>query len=231
MSFVAVAIGSGAVLAAGATVYASSQQAAAANQAAHKQSQAAKAGIAEQKRQFDAIQKLLAPYVQAGAGALTGQQDLAGLNGPEAQQKAIDALQSSPQFASMIKQGETGILQNAAATGGVRGGNTQGALATYRPAMLNQLISDQYNRLGGLVGIGQASAAGQAAAGQNNANMISSLLQQQGQAQAGAALAQGAQATQTANALIQATGQITPQVINYFQQQQAANNAGSGSTF
>lgn len=208
MSFVAVAIGGTAIVAAGAQIYAANQQAEAAQNAANSQSQASAAGIAEQQRQFDAVQKLLSPYVQAGNQALSAQGDLTGLNGPEAQRRALDQIQNSPQFSALVSQGENSILQNAAATGGLRGGNTQGSLAQFRPAALTQLINEQYARLGGISSLGQASAAGQAAAGQQSANAISGLYGQQGAAQAGAALAAGAQQQQYANAVSQFAGTI-----------------------
>ena len=169
----------------------SNQQSKAAQGAANAQSAAAQSGIDEQHAQFEAVQKLLAPYVTAGTGAMGGQQDLLGLNGPEAQQKAIQGIQNGPQFGAMVQQGENSILQNASATGGLRGGNTQGALAQFRPQVLSQLIQSQFSNLGSLSSLGQASAAGQAALGQQNANQISNLLGQQGSAQAGNALAQG----------------------------------------
>lgn len=123
-------------------------------------------------------------------GSLNAQKDLLGLNGPEAQAAAYSQIEKSPIFTGLIKQGETGILQNASATGGLRGGNTQGALAQFRPALLNQLIDQQYSRLGGLTQIGQASAAQQAAQGQQTGSNISALLGQQGAAIAGGQLAQ-----------------------------------------
>jgi hypothetical protein len=166
-------------------------QRSAGNKAADAQSAASEAGIAEQRRQFDAVQKLLAPYANAGTGALTAQQDLVGLNGTNAQAAAIQALQSSPQFTSMLKQGETSILQNASATGGLRGGNTQAALAQFSPALLSQTINDQYAKLGGITSLGQNAAAMTGNAGMQTGNSIASLLQQQGAAQAGAALAAG----------------------------------------
>jgi hypothetical protein len=146
---------------------------------------------AEQRRQFDAVQQLLSPYVNAGTGALTGQQNLIGLNGFGAQQTAIDGIQNSAQFGAMAQQGESAILQNASATGGLRGGNTQGALAQFRPQLLAQLIDQQYARLGGITTLGQNAAAGVGAAGMQTGDTISGLLQQQGAAEAGAALAGG----------------------------------------
>jgi hypothetical protein len=184
-------------------------------QASQVQQQAAQGGIDEQRRQFDAIQQLLNPYVQAGQAGIAGlqpytqagqqalgqQQALIGLQGPQAQQQAIQGLQDSQQFQALQQQGENAILQNASATGGLRGGNVQGALAQFRPALLSSLINQQYERLGGLAnvgqvtqqnlaGIGQASAARTGAAGQQAASNIGNLLNQQGAAQAGGILGQ-----------------------------------------
>lgn len=159
-------------------------------EASQVQQQAAQGGIDEQRRQFDEITKLLTPYTQAGTGALAQQQALVGMGTPEAQQQAIAALQSSPQFQALQQQGENAILQNASATGKLRGGNVQAALAQFRPALLSGLIEQQYNRLGGLTNVGQASAARQAAFGQQTGTNISTLLGQQGQAQSGGILGQ-----------------------------------------
>lgn len=169
----------------------SDAQRSAGNKAADAQSAAADKGIAEQQRQFDAIQKLLAPYVGAGTGALAGQQDLIGLNGSGAQQTAINGIQSSPTFAALKAAGENSILQNASATGGLRGGNTQAALAQFSPQLLAQLINEQYSKLGGLTAIGQNSAAGVGNAGLQTGNSIAQLLQQQGAATAGGYLNAG----------------------------------------
>jgi hypothetical protein len=187
MSVVAAAVVGSALVGA----YSAKKQGDAAQNAAESQSQASAAGIAEQRRQFNAIQKLLKPYVRAGAGALEGQEDLLGLNGVAGQQDAIAALRGSPQYRALVDQGENAILQNASATGGLRGGNTQAALAQFRPALLSQLIDQQYSRLGGLVSVGQNSAAGVGNAGLQTGTNIANLLQQQGAALAGGALAQG----------------------------------------
>jgi hypothetical protein len=93
---------------------------------------AAQAGIDEQRRQFDTVQKLLAPFVTGGTSAFGQQLNLAGVNGADAQRAALQAIEQGPEFAALAQQGETAILQNAAATGGLRGGNVQGALAQFR---------------------------------------------------------------------------------------------------
>lgn len=188
------------------SIYSASEQASAASDAADAQSAASAAGIAEQRRQFDAVQKLLSPYANAGVGALTAQNDLLGLNGNNAQSAAISALKSSPQFTALLSQGENSILQNASATGGLRGGNTQAALAQYSPQLLAQVINDQYSKLGGLTSIGQNAAAGVGNAGMQTGNQVSALLQQQGAAQAGNALAQGRANAGIANGITSGIG-------------------------
>jgi len=160
------------------------------SQASGVQQQAAQGGIDEQRRQFDAIQKLLQPYSEAGTGALAQQQALLGIGTPEAQQQAIAAIEQSPQFQALQKQGEEAILSRASATGGLRGGNVQAALAQFRPALLSSLIEQQYGRLGGLTAIGQNAAAGVGNAGMATGANVANLLGRQGQAEAGGILGQ-----------------------------------------
>jgi hypothetical protein len=185
MSFVAAAI-------VGSTVVSGVIQSKAAKSAAGQQAASAQQGIDEQRRQFDALQVLMKPYVGTGTTALGQQAALIGVSGPEAQQKAINALQQGPEFNALVQQGEQGILQSAAATGGLRGGNVQGALAQFRPQVLSSLIEQQYNRLGGLSTMGQNAAAGVGTAGMQTGTNIANLLAQQGAAQAGGTLAAGA---------------------------------------
>lgn len=172
-----------------------------AGKAANAQSDASKAGIDAENHRFDQMQELLKPYTDAGVKSLSAQGDITGLNGPEAQKAAMDAIQNSPEFNALTKQGEEGILQNASATGGLRGGNTQAALAQFRPQLLNGLIDKQYSRLGGITQIGQASAAGVGSAGINTGANVAQLLQAQGQAEAGRALAQGQAISGVTNAI------------------------------
>ena len=174
-------------------------------QASDVQQQAAQGGIDEQRRQFDEITKLLSPYTQAGAGALTAQQALAGLGGPEAERAAIERISGGETYKALAQQGEDALLQRASATGGLRGGNIQAALGQFRPQLLSSLIEQQYGRLGGLTNTGQASAARQAAFGQQTGANVSTLLGQQGQAQAGGILGQQSALT---GGITQAVGAI-----------------------
>jgi len=190
----------------GATIVSSVINAYSADKAADTQAEAAQGGIDETRRQFDAMQALLNPYVQAGNQSLTAQQDLAGLNGADAQRAAIEGISASPEMLAMTQQGENAILQQGSATGGLRGGNTQSALAQFRPQMLSNLINQQYGRLGGITQMGQASAAGVGAAGMQSGAQVADLLGQQGAAVAGGQLALGQAAAQPFNVAAQYAG-------------------------
>jgi len=184
-----------ALIAGGATLIGGSMQSSAAEStastAAGAQERAAQLGIEEQRRQFDEIRRLLEPYVAAGTPALEAQQAMLGLRGPTAEQAQIAAVQRSPIFQERVRQGEEALLQRASATGGLRGGNIQAALAQFRPALLAEELETRYGRLGGMTALGQQSAVGVGAAGQQLGRDVSGLLATQGAARAGAALAGG----------------------------------------
>jgi hypothetical protein len=163
----------------------------AAEEAAGAQTRSSEAQIAETRRQFDEVRRLLQPYVEAGAPALQAQQAMLGLGGVEAERAQIAAVERSPTFQALLRQGEESLLQRASATGGLRGGNVQAALAQFRPALLAQELGTRYERLGGLTSLGQRSAAGVGAAGMESGQDISTALGAIGSAQAGQALAQG----------------------------------------
>lgn len=216
MSWVAAAV-------VGSAVVGGAMQSKSAKRASSAQERAAQGGIDEQRRQFDRVQELLAPFVDAGEQGLMGQMNLAGLGGAEAQQAAIDQIMQGPEFQNLTQQGEEAILQNASATGGLRGGNTQAALAQFRPSVLSGLINQQYGRLGGLAGMGQASAAGVGAAGMQTGQNVANLMQQQGAATAGGAMAQGNIWGNTFGQIGQLAGAIgTGAIANPFASQAAA---------
>lgn len=180
-----------AAIVAGGTIYASEQQKKAAESASEAQISAAQMGMTAEERSLAKLEETLSPYVESGEDALRAQRALMGLEGTEAQQAAVDQIQQNPNFMALVQQGEGALLQNAAATGGLRGGNTQAALAQFRPQMLNQAISDQMRNLGGLTSLGQASAARQAASQQQFGSNMAGLYGNIGQAGAGQALATG----------------------------------------
>lgn len=162
----------------------------AARSAADAQMRAAQMGIDEQRAAWTDIQQLLSPFSSGGTNAFNSQLDLTGANGAEAQAAALAGLEASPQFTSLLTQGENAIRQNAAATGGLRGGNTQGALMTFRPQLLAQTIDQQFNRLGGLSAMGLNAATNQGQFRTGLASNVANLLTQQGAANAGGMMGQ-----------------------------------------
>ena len=201
------------IVVAGSQLIGGAIQSRSAGRAADAQTEAAERGIEEQRRQFDAVQEILKPYVTAGttaigtlqpyaaagAPALEQQQALLGLRGPEAQRAAIAAIEQGAGFQAQVRQGEEAILQGASATGGLRGGNIQAALGQFRPQMLQSEIDRVYGRLGGMTNLGltvntnlaqlgQSSAAGTGAAGLQTGARIAGLESQIGSAQAGGEL-------------------------------------------
>lgn len=123
----------------------------------------------------DGRQRDLTPYTSTGT------------DGSAVQASAIEQLKASPLYQSLFRNGEQAILQNASATGGLRGGNTQASLANFGRDTLASVIENQLNRLGGVSTAGQNSAAMVGNAGQNSANNISQLLNNTGAAQGNAA--------------------------------------------
>jgi hypothetical protein len=200
-------------------------------EAAAANAQGAQRAIEEQRRQFDQIQKLYAPYIQKGTGALDQiqgygeggidalrkQQALAGILGPQAQQQEIDQISNSPFARMLIGEGEDAILQNAAATGGLRGGNVQNSLATWRTGILGKLAEDQFNKFGTLANfgynssnalgtLGQNSVAGQGSAGLTTGANIGTALGRQAQARGDEAYAQNSFWNAFPNALVNTAG-------------------------
>jgi hypothetical protein len=153
--------------------------------AAQQQQAANDAAIAEQRRQFDVTQASQQPFIQAGQQALGGQGDLLGLNGPAAQQAAIQALMQGPGYQSLYGNGVNTILSNAAATGGLRGGNTQRSLADFGRDSLAQVIQQQIGNLGGVAGQGASVGNSLGALGAENSGNIGNILVDSGVNQAG----------------------------------------------
>jgi hypothetical protein len=103
---------------------------------------------------IERIRGLLNPYVSAGQQGLGGLLALMGLNGAAAQEAAIAGVKTGGQFGELARQQEEAILANASATGGLRGGNTQEALASSRTNLLQGLIDRQMTAFGGLATLG-----------------------------------------------------------------------------
>lgn len=111
--------------------------------AAETAAKSSDAAIGLQREALDYLKQSQAPLLEAQQFGLGGLLDYFGGN----QQGLVDAAMQSPYYTSMLGQGEEAVLRNAAATGGLRGGNVQQALATNSQNVLNSAIGQQ---LGGL---------------------------------------------------------------------------------
>lgn len=167
------------------------QSAKGAQAAAQTQATSADKAIAESRLAREENREIQQPFVDAGSKAIAQQMGLIGLNGTGAQTSAVNGLLTSPEYTTGVQQGEEAILANAAATGGLRGGNTQNSLARFRSDLLAQVFNNQFQRLGQVTSIGQNAAAGVGNAGIQTGQIIGNQLTQQGAALAGGQLAAG----------------------------------------
>ncbi len=125
---------------------------------------------------------------------------------PDPQQAAIERLKAMPGFQSQYGIGVDTVLQNASATGGVRGGNVNNTLAQFGSGLLAQVIQQQLGNLGGIIGFGSNAASQGAQLGQQNANAQSELLIGKGNANATRAAAPYQAAVSVLQGLGQAFG-------------------------
>jgi hypothetical protein len=203
----------GAAIAAGTAIYSARQQSRAGDRAADAAQQGSAAEIAERQRQFDLSRQDQQPFMQAGVGALNRQE--AALNGD------FSGFQNSPDYAYSMQQMQQGLERGAAARGSLRSGGTSVDLASHLNGLANQNFSNYWNRLAGQAGQGQTSATNLgslgAMMGNQNANSIgnASAARQSSYLNSGAANAGAA-------------GALGGIFNNWYQQNSANNNGGSG---
>ena len=200
------------------------------NSAANTQADAANAATATQKAMFDQTQQNVAPWLQAGQGALA--QQIAGtqpggeLNQQIYQPPTMQQLQQDPGYQFQLQQG-TNALENASSlSGGMNSNNlkgllgfTQGLANTDYQTMLNNYMTQfqlgnqtrqsQFNNLGAISSGGMGAGLG---VGQVSANVGQNI----GQNIIGAGNVQAAGTVGVANAL---TGGASSAYNNYLQQQ------------
>lgn len=131
------------------------------------------------------------------------------LSAQQQQTGALAALKDSPLFKSVFNTGQEAVLQNAAATGGVRGGNVQNALAENGENTFASVLQNYLAQLGGVAGQGLSASSGLANLGANNAQSLGNLFQASGASNAGAILGQQ-------NVQNQLQQQITQQLSSAF---------------
>lgn len=151
-----------------------------AKKAARIQAQAYEKGLAQQQAQWNQTQQNFAPFLQGGTQGLEAYLGLLGLRGNGLQGEMINDIKNGREFASLYDTGADTILQNAAATGGLRGGNTQNSLAQFGSGLLSSLIQQRLGNYGGLIQMGAGTAGNLGQLGAQNSAQAGQMLTQQG---------------------------------------------------
>lgn len=130
-----------------------------------------------------------------------------GTDGTE-QGAAIAALQASPLYQSLYRTGQEAVLQNGAATGGLRGGNIQNSLANFGRDTLSQTIQQQLANLSGVANSGLAAAGTQANAATGAGQALAGLNTGAGDITAGGILQRSTINANTINSVSKGLGSI-----------------------
>jgi len=119
------------------------------------------------------------PYMDYGSEAARRQAALTGSLGPEEQQAAMSEYMTSPAFDFLQQQQERAQLRNAAALGGLGGGNVRQALAELNAGLYAQDFANQFARLGEIATRGYGAAGGAAGLMGQQAGVMSGLGQRE----------------------------------------------------
>jgi hypothetical protein len=177
----------------------------AANTSADSQTQAANTAAASQTEALNYLREVEKVPQQFRQEALMKLGGLSGLEGGEGSQAELIArAEKSPLYAAIMsgrKAGESSILRNASATGGLRSGNVQADMYGFNVDLKTKALLESYNQqLTGLQGLAQLPS---------NANNIASTM-----SGIGTTLAGGISGAGTATAQgITAGGQIQQQSV------------------
>lgn len=120
-------------------------------------------------QQFQQTRQDYMPYTVAGTQAIGHYGDLVGNNGADAQGLAVQGLKADPFFQQNLTDANTNLLQTASATGGVRGGNTAGAVGQLSPQLLQAYYQNALQGYGGLAQMGLGATGNVANFGAANA--------------------------------------------------------------
>ncbi|MGJ7112377.1 DNA transfer protein [Morganella morganii] len=129
-----------------------------------------------QDAQFNRIMTNLAPFTPLAQQYITQMQGLSTLEG---QDKALQGFYGSDMYKRQADQSRYQALNAAEATGGLGSTATANQLAAIAPTLGQSWLGDQMNSAQNLANIGLGALQGQANAGQNYANNMGSLYQQQ----------------------------------------------------
>jgi len=178
----ALATGTMALIAAGASLAGGAMQANAAKKAAKSQANAAHSAIGEQQAAREQFQQNIQPYLDVGQGALPQLQQL---NSGD-----YSAFMNSPDYQFTRDQGLQSLERGAAARGGFMGGGADADRMQFASGLGAQQLGAYRGNLMDTIRLGQNSAVSAGSMGQQSANNIGNLMGNIGNAQAGSAINQ-----------------------------------------
>ena len=206
-----------------------------ASNAADKQMEAIMAAIAEQRREFDTTQKNMAPWLKSGQGAVSMLSSMMQPGGELYKTTpTLAEVEMDPGYQFGLSQSLDAIRAKMGSLGLSGSGNMGKALidyandaatGDYQQAYNNWMQGKNmlYNRLAGLSGTGQVTAGELGNMGQNNANAISGLWSQYGNAAASGVPNYSGAFQSLNNNLVSGLGTY----LNWQQQQNMLNNMQS----
>ncbi|MEW8120063.1 MAG: tail fiber domain-containing protein [Candidatus Thiodiazotropha sp.] len=151
----------------------------AAKRAAEAQVKSTRLGVDELRRQFDATQANLLPFIEAGQGVVgdvTSAGTVGGLN------ERLAAIMGGSQFDALVDEREREVQNHLARSGLRRSGagiKAAAAIPTDLALAIEQVL---FGRQANLMGSGQNAAAGLGAIGANTSGGVADLFSQMGQA-------------------------------------------------
>lgn len=150
--------------------------------------------------------------IQAGQAGLGQQAALAGLRGAGAQEAAFGQFQASPGQQFLQEQAERAVTRQAAATGGLGGGNVLQELQRQAVGLAQQDFENQFQRGQQVIGSQQLGAQNlanlSAQGGQLGADLVSGATSQLGEQRFAAGQQLSTQAQQQANNLANLQSQL-----------------------
>lgn len=148
---------------------------------ASAQAKATQKGIDLQRQMWQTNMQNLAQFTPLAQQYISQLQGLSTLQG---QGQALNDYYGSDQYKQLADQARYQTLQSAEATGGLGSTATSNQLAAIAPTLGQNWLSGQMNNYQNLANIGLGALTGQSTAGQNYANNMSQLYQQQANASA-----------------------------------------------
>ncbi|MEW8073989.1 MAG: tail fiber domain-containing protein [Candidatus Thiodiazotropha sp.] len=174
----------------------------AAKRAAEAQVKSTQLGVDELRRQFDATQGNLTPFINAGQGVVGDVVNAGTVGGLD---ERLAAIMGSDMFSALREERERAVQNQLARSGMRRSGRALQAAADIPTDLALAIEQALFGRQANLMGSGQNAAAGLGSLGANASGGIANLYSRMGQAR-GNAILQGQQANAQKGANLLAGG-------------------------